>query len=214
MIALDHPLSRLRHELLVHGLCEELVLDPFSENEVAQYAARRSPSAAADEAFVRALHERTDGLPLFVAQILSDAAETAEDGESALAATQIAALAVPERLAALIDHYIVRLSGEERSMLSAAAVCGTEFRVDTTALVLESDRATVEQACEDLVRKRLLVAVPDARKAGAAPQPSYSFRHALFRQVLYEHTSAAARADLHRKAGSALERERAAVAVG
>ena len=37
VIALDHPLNRLRHELLLHGLCEELVLDPFSESEVAQY---------------------------------------------------------------------------------------------------------------------------------------------------------------------------------
>ena len=210
VIALDHPLNRLRHELLVHGLCEEMVLDPFSESEVAQYVARRSPSTAADEAFVRALHERTDGLPLFVDQIMSDVAETAQDGGGALAATQIAALAVPERLAALIDHYIVRLPNEERTVLSAAAVCGTEFRVGTIALVLESDRATVAQACEELARKRLLIGVADAQKAGAAPQPSYSFRHALFRQVLYERTSAALRMDLHRKAGAALQRERVA----
>jgi DNA-binding winged helix-turn-helix (wHTH) protein/tetratricopeptide (TPR) repeat protein len=209
VIALDHPLNRLRRELLLHGLCEELVLDPFSESEVAQYVARRSPSTVADEAFIRALHERTDGLPLFVDQILSDVAETAQDGESALAATQIAALAVPERLAALIDHYIVRLPNEERMVLSAAAVCGTEFRVDTIALVLESDRATTAQACEELARKRLLIAVTHAQGAGPA-QPSYSFRHALFRQVLYERTSAALRMDLHRRAGSALERERAA----
>ena len=209
VIALEHPLSRLRHEMLVQGLCGELVLDPFSENEVAEYVARRSQSTITDEAFIRALHERTDGLPLFVAQILSDVEETAEEGEGSPAATQVAALAVPERLAALIDHYIARLSNEERSLLSAAAVCGTEFRVDTTALVLESDPATVEQACGDLARKRLLVAVADARKAGATPRPSYSFRHALFRQVLYERISVAARGELHRKAGNALERERA-----
>ena len=34
--------------------------------------------------------------------------------------------------------------------------------------------------------------------------------HALFRQVLYEHTAAAVRADLHRKVGTALESERRA----
>ena len=209
VIALEHPLNRLRQELLVHGLCEELVLDPFSESEVAQYVARRSPSAATDEAFVRALHERTDGLPLFVDQILSDVAENAQDGESALAATRIAALAVPERLAALIEHYIVRLSDEERAVLSAAAVCGTEFRVGTIAQVLEADRATVDHACEDLARKRLLITDPRAQRGGAA-QPSYSFRHALFRQVLYERTSTGLRTQLHRKAGSALESERAA----
>src|SRR5206468_751927 len=37
---------------------------------------------------------------------------------------------------------------------------------------------------------------------------SYSFRHALFRQVLYERTTMPARAQLHGKVGAVLERER------
>ena len=63
VVALDHPLKALREELRLHGLCEEIVLDPFSEMEVSDYVAERAPSMAADEAFVRALHERTDGVP-------------------------------------------------------------------------------------------------------------------------------------------------------
>jgi DNA-binding winged helix-turn-helix (wHTH) protein/tetratricopeptide (TPR) repeat protein len=208
VIALDHPLNRLRRELLLHGLCEELVLDPFSESEVAQLVARRS-SAPADEAFVRALHERTDGLPLFVDHVLGDVADRAQGGGSAFAATQVLALAVPERLAALIEHYVVGLPEEDRSVLSAAAVCGDEFRVETVARVLQRDVAAVAQACSELERKRLLIAVTHAQGAEAT-HPSYSFRHALFRQVLYEHISAARRAELHRAAGSALDHERAA----
>ena len=69
VVALDHPLNPVRHELRLHGLCEEIVLDPFSEAEVADYVAERSPALAGDEAFVRALHERTDGVPLFVASV-------------------------------------------------------------------------------------------------------------------------------------------------
>jgi tetratricopeptide (TPR) repeat protein len=38
---------------------------------------------------------------------------------------------------------------------------------------------------------------------------TYSFRHALFRQVLYERTNPAIRSQLHRKVGTTLERERA-----
>ena len=44
---------------------------------------------------------------------------------------------------------------------------------------------------------------------GAAPETTYSFSHALFRQVLYERTLAASRTELHRKVAAALERERA-----
>ena len=41
VVALDHPLTRLRRELRMHHLSEEIVLDPFSESEVAEYSANR-----------------------------------------------------------------------------------------------------------------------------------------------------------------------------
>ena len=63
VIASDHPLKAVRNELRLHGLCEEIELDSFSEQEVADYVAHRAPSVAVSEPFVRALHERTDGLP-------------------------------------------------------------------------------------------------------------------------------------------------------
>lgn len=210
VIALDHPLNPLRRELRLHGLCEEIVLDPFSESEVSQYVARRSPSIAADEGFVRLLHERTDGVPLFVAHVMSDVVTgMARGGQAESAAARVATLAVPDNLAAIIDHYIGKLGTEQRTMLSAAAVCGTEFRVDTLAGVMEADAATVGQACEELVRQQLWLR-PCSGPPGAATNMPYSFRHALFRQVLYERIAPAARAQLHRKVGSALERERAA----
>src|SRR4030095_9589169 len=64
-----HPRTPWRQERRLHDWCEEIVLDPFSESEVADYVAGRSPAIATDEAFVRALHGRTDGLPLFVASV-------------------------------------------------------------------------------------------------------------------------------------------------
>ena len=86
----DRPLNALRHELRLHGLCEELVLNPFSEQEVADYIAQRAPSLAANEAFVRALHERTDGLPPYVAHVLNDLlARGQPDNGDASAATQL-----------------------------------------------------------------------------------------------------------------------------
>src|SRR5262249_34568427 len=62
VISQDHPLKALRHELRLHRLCEEVALDPFSEREVAHYIQQRAPGAQVPEAFVRALHSRTDGL--------------------------------------------------------------------------------------------------------------------------------------------------------
>ena len=167
-------------------------------------------SIAADEAFVRALHERTDGLPLFVASVMSEMSARAAQGGGRVAPEQVAKIAVPENLAAIIEHYIAKLENEQRTLLSAAAVCGVEFRVNTIAAALERDAAWVGDTCDQLAREQLWLVAPRAEEGSDAAESPYSFRHALFRQVLYERTAPSARAQLHRKIGAALERERAA----
>jgi len=208
VVATDHPLNPLRRELRLHRLCEEIVLDPFSETEVAQYIAQRSPSLANEEAFVRALHERTDGVPLFVSSVITEVMERTDDGADVEA--RLAAVAVPENLAAIIDHYIDRLGSEQRSLLAAASVCGVDFRIETLALALQRDIASVALGCDALVREHVWLAQPRAAEDGDALETPYSFNHALFRQVLYDRTPPSARMQLHREVGEALQRERAA----
>ena len=210
VVALDHPLNLLRHELRLHDLCEEIVLDPFSEREVADYVAERSPAIASDEAFVRALHERTDGLPLFIASVMSEMSARAAQSGGRVAPEQVAKIAVPENLAAIIEHYIAKLENDQRTLLSAAAVCGVQFRVNTIAAALERDAAWVGDTCDQLAREQLWLVGPRAEEGSGAAESPYSFRHALFRQVLYERAGQSARAKLHRKIGAALERELAA----
>ncbi|HYM48661.1 MAG TPA: AAA family ATPase, partial [Burkholderiaceae bacterium] len=215
VVALDHPLNSARHELRLHGLCDEIVLDAFSEREVADYVAGHSPALASDEAFVRTLHERTDGVPLFVASLITDAGMRTSDRDDGDAQARLANVAVPQNLAAIIDHYVAKLGNEERALLSAAAVCGVEFRVNTIADVVERDATSVAEMCDQLVREQLWLTAPRPRDESVAPELPYSFRHALFRQVLYERTPSAVRTQLHGKVGAALERERAAgLAVG
>ncbi|HVF15919.1 MAG TPA: AAA family ATPase, partial [Steroidobacteraceae bacterium] len=206
VIASDHPLNALRHQLHLHGLCEQLVLDPFSETEVAQYLAHRTPAIANDESVVRALHERTDGVPLFVASVTSDV--TSRSAQSGVAtATLLANAPVPENLSAIIDQYVIKLDNEQRVLLSAAAVCGEKFRMETLARVLERDTLWIADLCEQLLREQRWLA-PRATDRTDPPAVGYSFRHALFRDVVYQRLAPSARAELHRKVGTALEQER------
>jgi len=208
VIVLNHPLNRVRHELRLHGMCKEVMLDPFSETEVAEYVTEHLPSLAGDGAFVRALHERTDGLPLFVASLMNEV--VARSARYAEGRPQLADLAVPTQLTGIIDHYIAKLGIEQRALLSAAAVCGVEFRASTVSHALERDGVWVDQACEELAREQLWLRSPRLHEGSYAPEQPYSFRHALFRQVLYERTAPLARAQLHRKVRVALEKDRAA----
>jgi DNA-binding winged helix-turn-helix (wHTH) protein len=210
VVALDHPLNPLRHELRLHDLCEEIVLDPFSENEVADYVAERSPAIATDQAFVRALHERTDGVPLFVASVITDViTRGSQSGDDDAAGSRLAKIAVPQNLAAIIDHYIARLTSDQRLVLSAAAVCGIEFSIHTISGALERDAVWVGQTCDELAREQLWLVAPRDKEFTNATELPYSFRHALFRHVLYERTNPSVRSQLHRKVGTALECEHA-----
>ncbi len=211
VVAGDHPLNRLRHELRLQRLCEEIVLDSFSETEIADYVAGQSAALAADEAFVRALHERTDGVPLFVASVLGDVIEHMASGEAehTAAGTAIGTMPVPENLAAIIEHFLARLGEEDRAMLGTAAVCGSEFSPDTVSEAMERDAGWVAAACERLARAHMWLAAPKPTQQAAAAEVRYAFRHALLREALYERTPPVLRAQLHRKVGAALERERA-----
>lgn len=211
IMALDHPIKTVRRELLLHGLCEEIVLDPFSEEEVAEYVARRAPSMQASERFVRALHDRTDGLPLFVADLVNDyLARRALGDTDAAAPLQLESIAIPENLAGIIDQYVARLTREERVVLEAAAVCGVEFRVSTVATALDRDASYVASACEALARGYLWLRKLPPADDGDESNPRYCFRHSLFREVLYERIGTLVRRQLHSRTGAALERERAA----
>ena len=200
VIALDHPLGALRHELRMNSLCDEIVLDSFTERETAAFLAARAPELAGDEAVVRALHERTEGVPLFVASLADDVVSRMRS--SGATAAELTSIPVPQGLSALIDHYLGRLDASRRALLGAAAVCGMQFRVETLAGVLDQDVLAVFDACDALVREQGWVV---GMSAG-----HYAFKHALYRQALLDRTTPPARIELHRRVAVALERERAA----
>ncbi|HEY5898525.1 MAG TPA: AAA family ATPase [Burkholderiales bacterium] len=187
VIAGDDPLHAVRNELRLHALAEEIVLDAFSEQEVAQYVSARAPALASDETFVRALHGRTDGLPLFVADVVDEILKHGSKSGS---------MAVPRSLSGIIERYIRELTPEERSLLEAASVCGVEFRLATLAHTLGRDIASLAESCAELARRQRWLS--DAKEG-------YGFRHALYREVLYQRIAPLARVDLHRKVARALE---------
>ena len=207
VVASDQPLNTLRRELHLHGLCEELVLDSFSQADVAAYLAVRAPSMAHDDSFVRTLHERTEGVPLFVSSVTNEVSMRAEGGDISAAAL-LASSPLPAGLFAIIDHYLAKLSDERRQLLSAAAVCGLQFSIDTLARVLGRDTLWVADACDQLLREQVWLVTSGEVDPGLSPETLYAFRHALFRQALYDRLAPSARANLHQKVGLALEGQR------
>ena len=205
VIAADHPFKSVRRELRLHGSAYELVLDAFSEAQVGEYVAQHAPLLAAEESFVRALHDRTDGLPLFVASVIDDLG--AHAGTNSDAARIDGAWPIPDSLAGIVERYVEELRPEQRAALQVASVCGTEFCVSTIAQVLHIGLGSAAEVCADLARsQRWLKDIPNIRH-GSTGEARYAFRHALYREVLFKRMGRIAGDELHRKIETLARRE-------
>ena len=187
LIAADHPLQAVRRELRLPGLLEEIFLDSFSEQEVSEYLAQRSPTLGADDSFVRALHDRTGGLPLFVANFANDFVAHADSASAeASPVAQLASMPIPETWSAIVERDIDRLEPAQRAVLEAASVCGLEFRISTIAAALDIDVTAVAELCSQLARSGRWLREGSLELAAARTEAVFLFRHRLYRDVLYK----------------------------
>src|SRR5262249_28272524 len=141
---------------------------------------------------VRLLYQRTEGHPLFAANVIDFARRAGliavESGRLELRGGAHALLSgIPEGLRAMIERQIEALGAAEQQVLEAAAVCGIEFSVAALAAALEADVDEIDDRCSGLawrgqfVRAAGLEEWPDGTLAGR-----YRFVHALYQNLLYE----------------------------
>ena len=207
-----HPLQALRQELRVHKLCAEVVLEPFSEAEVGMYLHRRlGPQSTPHRVgLARALHAHTEGLPLFLANVLddieSDATISLVGGLWSDPAHALGELHLPETVVGVVERQIDRLPGDLRDLLEAASVLGFEFAHPLLARLLGQEANDLATRCDGLVRRAEwlrpagITALPDGSLSGR-----YAFRHALYRRVFHERLAPARRIHLHLRAADLLQ---------
>ncbi|MBI3756766.1 MAG: AAA family ATPase [Deltaproteobacteria bacterium] len=222
----EHPLKAVKQELQVHGQCQELPVDFLREEHVVEYLARRLPSspspALAGEGWgeglshaplqrlARVIQQRTDGNPLFIVNLvdhlLSQGLLVQTEGQWVLQ-EEDTTVTVPETLQQMIEQRVAQVNPVERGMLEVASVAGAEFSAAAVATGLENTVEAVEAQCMELVRRELFL-----RASGTVDWPDgtvatqYSFRHALYQEVLYKRLPAGRRVRLHRQIGEREER--------
>ncbi len=145
---------------------------------------------------VDAIYAKTDGHPLFVAEVTRLLAtdgrlsEPPPNGELRLAIPATRRHAIADRL--------TRLSEGCRAVLGVAAVIGHEFSSELLSAVARTDARTV--------RERLGEAVDDQQIAASDDEPDlYKFAHVLVREVMYDALSEVERRTLHRRIADVLE---------
>jgi hypothetical protein len=131
---------------------------------------------------------RTDGVPLFVEELTRTMAES----------PALDRLAVP---ATLQDSLMARLDrlGPAKEIAQIAAAIGRQFAQALLAAVAPVDAGELEGALARLTEASLVF--PQSR----AIEPTYSFRHALTRDVAYDSLLRSRRQQLHERIARTLE---------
>lgn len=204
------PLQGLMSDLVLHRQAVEVSLSPLSTEAIEAYLTERFAGLTLPGELAEAIHERTEGNPLFVSQLvdqLLDEDVLRIDGEAKELSFDAADVVrhVPRSLRAIVEHRVDMLTAEEREALEAASVAGVTFPSACVAEALGGGTEAFERICSK-VAERIGYVVPasDTLAVRVVASAHYMFRHALYQQVLYERIESARRMRLHRAIGSAL----------
>ncbi len=204
------PLRPLIQELRVRGQCEDIALTFLREPHVAAYLERRFDGSAFPPELVHAVHQRTEGNPLFMVRLVDElcALRVLERSGRWRLTTPIAEIVrtVPRSLRALIDMQIDRLRPDAQRVLEAASILGNEFTAASVAAGLDMDPITIEDRCDALARDaHFLAAAESSMPSDGTAVARYRFTHSMYPDVLIERVSTARRRRLHQRVGEWLE---------
>jgi hypothetical protein len=206
-----HPLQQMARDLAARKYGREIELRPLPGPAIAELLAGGPDGAPTSEAFTKFIQERSGGNPLFIELILDflqqhGLVERAGRRWWPLAPISEPAIATPPTLRRILEAKIDGMPVEARRALEAASVMGLRFDPPTAAPAAEMDKQSFEAICEAFSKKTCTVRRDDLMRLpdGDLVQ-SYAFRHAVFRQVLYNEIAPSRRARLHRAIGARLE---------
>ncbi len=123
---------------------------------------------------VEAVHERTNGIPLHIEELLA-----ALDDDARTDGLRIRDAHVPDTIGDAVLARLARLSPEARSVARAGAVIGRCFSPDVLAGIIDRPLAELEPPIEELVQAAIL------RPFNYIDEGYYDFRHQLLRDAIY-----------------------------
>jgi DNA-binding CsgD family transcriptional regulator/tetratricopeptide (TPR) repeat protein len=180
-----------RARLLSQRLGEEVRLAPLTYEQTALVTTLiLGTGLPAPREVVRAVHDRTDGIPLYIEELLGELGDDARrDGRS------IREAAVPETIEDIVVARVSRLSPDAQAVARAGAVIGRCFSPAVLAAVLERPEAELEEPLAELVGAAFLY------RFGVVDEGYHDFRHQLLRDAVYRSVTPGDLRRLHARAG-------------
>ena len=175
-------------------------LEPLDADRVAEMVGAIFDSADVGEDTRRFLHERSEGNPFVLEEILKAAIDRGDfyRTESGWGRKELSEMRLPDTVKATILLRLHRLSEEQVEVLRIAAVLGKAFTYSSLEALSGLPPKTLQEAVEIALQQQLFEDNPRVRGG-------YRFRHALTREVIYEDIIAPVQQRLHDRAARHLE---------
>ncbi len=225
LLLLKHPFLKIKPDLQARGACRELVLEFLTQTEIAEYLELEFPDHRFPADFPKLIHEKTEGSPLFMADLVrylrdrgviaQHSLKDARGPDSLPAGAPKWELAqalpeieheLPESVRGMIERKIAQLGEEDLKLLVAAAVQGYEFESAVVAKALGLDAGEVEERLEKLERVYAFVRLVGEREF---PEHTltlrYRFVHVLYQNALYASLRPTRKVTLSREVAGVLE---------
>ena len=190
------------HELLdrirSRGSSVVLPVGPLDQGGQRRMAAACLGSTIPLPGLVEFIAEHSDGVPFLIEELLAGLASSGElrrRGDSWEVDGQLSP-AVPVRLADSVRRRLAELDPTGRQVLAAAAVLGRRFDWDLLPGIAEVDGTAVVTTLRHAISAQLI----------SADGPAFRFRHALTREAVLANLLAPERAELSRRASTAIAR--------
>jgi len=206
-----HPFLRIKPDLQARGLCRELVLDFLSPANVQEYINLEFPGHRFPAEFPALIHAKTEGSPLFMADVLRylRAREViAKQDEAWILARELPDIEheLPESVRGMIERKIAQLAEGDHKLLSVASVQGYEFDSAVVARVLDTPAEDVEERLETLEKiYRFVRLLKDREFPDGTLSLRYRFVHVLYQHAFQDTLRATRRMTLSREVARALE---------
>jgi predicted ATPase len=223
----QHPLKRLKQDLVTHKLCADVSLGPLEKDAVREYlvkelnveesnvqesGVKESRGDTLPKGLASFVHQHCEGNPLFMIAMLEHLIAQGFIRQQAGVWQLRSALAeidmgVPTALSEMIEMQIDRLDQADQRLLEAASLIGVIFPAWAAAAALDGDLEEIEDQYEKLTRRLHFLhpaghdELPDGTRSAF-----YVFAHGLYREVLRARQSPARRAKRHLRVAEKLEK--------
>ncbi len=197
------PFEKALSQLVRQRLARRITLRRLPQASVGDLLESLAGSRPPDS-LVRVIYHETEGNPFFVEEVfehLSEEGKLFDEEGRWKSDVKTGELEVPEGVRLVIGRRLDRLSPQSPKILSAAAIIGRVFELETLESLEGLDPDDVLDAIEEAESARLIAPVSAGREV------SYRFTHELIRHTLVAGLSIRRRQQTHLRIADVLEKK-------